>query len=92
MDRAFTEKGTGTVVTGTVWSGQLVADAIVRVLPAGRTVRARRIEQHGKPAQRAQAGGRAAVALAGIEVAEVPRGSVLVTEEIGGLRPCSRLW
>jgi selenocysteine-specific elongation factor len=81
VDRAFTVKGTGTVVTGTVWSGELLADAIVRVLPAGRTVRARRIEQHGKPAQRAQAGGRAAVALAGIEVADVPRGSVLVTDE-----------
>ena len=81
VDRAFTVKGTGTVVTGTVWSGELETDAIVRVLPAGRTARVRRIEQHGKPAQRAQAGGRAAVALAGIEVAEVPRGSVLVTDE-----------
>lgn len=81
VDRAFTVKGTGTVVTGTVWSGELIADTIVRVLPAGRTARARRIEQHGKPAERARAGGRAAVALAGIDVAEVPRGSVLVTDE-----------
>ena len=81
VDRAFTVKGTGTVVTGTVWSGQLLADEIVRVLPAGRTARVRRIEQHGKSSDRAMAGGRAAVALAGIEVAEVPRGSVLVTDE-----------
>jgi len=81
VDRAFTVKGTGTVVTGTVWSGALGADESVRVLPASRTARARRIEQHGKPSDRARAGGRAAIALAGIDVAEVPRGSVLVTDE-----------
>ncbi len=81
VDRAFTVKGTGTVVTGTVWSGQMSADENVRILPARRHSRARRIEQHGKSSERALAGGRTAVALVGIEVAEVPRGSVLVTEE-----------
>jgi selenocysteine-specific elongation factor len=81
VDRAFTVKGTGTVVTGTVWSGELLADESVRALPTGRTSRARRIEQHGKSSDRALAGGRAAVALAGLDVADVPRGSVLVTEE-----------
>lgn len=81
VDRAFTVKGTGTVVTGTVWSGALIADESVRVLPSGRTARVRRIEQHGKTADRARAGGRAAIALAGVDVAEVPRGSVLVTDE-----------
>jgi selenocysteine-specific elongation factor len=81
VDRAFTVKGTGTVVTGTVWSGQLRAEESVRVLPAGRASRVRRIEQHGKPSDLAVAGGRTAVALAGIEVADVPRGSVLVTDE-----------
>ena len=81
VDRAFTVKGTGTVVTGTVWSGALVGDESVRVLPAGRTARVRRIEQHGKTSNRAMAGGRAAIALAGIDVAEVSRGSVLVTDE-----------
>ncbi len=80
VDRAFTVKGTGTVVTGTVWSGKLVADESVRVLPAGRATRARRIEQHGKPSSHVEAGSRAAVALAGIDVGEVPRGSVLVTD------------
>jgi selenocysteine-specific elongation factor len=81
VDRAFTVKGTGTVVTGTVWSGSLLADEGVRVLPAGRAARARRIEQHGKPSHRADAGGRAAIALAGVDVDEVPRGSVLVTDQ-----------
>jgi selenocysteine-specific elongation factor len=81
VDRAFTVKGTGTVVTGTVWSGALASDESVRVLPAGRIARVRRIEQHGKSSDRALAGGRAAIALAGIDVAEVSRGSVLVTDE-----------
>jgi len=81
VDRAFTVKGTGTVVTGTVWSGSLLADETVRVLPSARVSRARRIEQHGKPSNRADAGSRAAVALAGIDVEEVPRGSVVVTDQ-----------
>jgi selenocysteine-specific elongation factor len=81
VDRAFSIKGTGTVVTGTVWSGELRADSTVRVLPGGKTARARRIEQHGASADRARAGGRAAIALAGLDVNEVPRGSVLVTDE-----------
>jgi selenocysteine-specific elongation factor len=81
VDRAFSIKGTGTVVTGTVWSGQLLADASVRVLPSGKVARARRIEQHGSSSDRAQAGARAAIALAGLDVSEVSRGSVLVTDE-----------
>jgi selenocysteine-specific elongation factor len=81
VDRAFSIKGTGTVVTGTVWSGELRADASVRVLPKGKTSRARRIEQHGSSADHAGAGGRAAIALAGLDVGDVPRGSVLVTDE-----------
>ncbi|MEA2706473.1 MAG: selenocysteine-specific elongation factor [Gemmatimonadaceae bacterium] len=81
VDRAFSIRGTGTVVTGTVWSGELRTDANVRVLPGGKTARARRIEQHGASADRARAGGRAAIALAGLEVGDVPRGSVLITDE-----------
>jgi selenocysteine-specific elongation factor len=81
VDRAFTVKGTGTVVTGTVWSGALLADEQVRVLPAGKETRVRRIEQHGKSADRARAGGRAAIALAGLELADTARGSVLVSDD-----------
>lgn len=81
VDRAFSIRGTGTVVTGTVWSGELRADANVRVLPGGKTARIRRIEQHGAAADRARAGARAAIALAGLDVRDVPRGSVLITDE-----------
>ncbi|MDB4871445.1 MAG: selB, partial [Gemmatimonadales bacterium] len=81
VDRAFSIRGTGTVVTGTVWSGELRGDSTVRVLPSGKAARARRIEQHGAAADSARAGGRAAIAVAGLDVDDVPRGSVLVTDE-----------
>ncbi len=81
VDRAFTIKGTGTVATGTVWSGELPVDASVFVLPSSRAARARRIEQHGKSGTVARAGSRAAVALAGVDVSDVSRGSVLVRDE-----------
>jgi selenocysteine-specific elongation factor len=80
VDRAFSIRGTGTVVTGTVWSGELSEDATVRVLPGDKSARVRRLEQHGATVGNARAGARAAVALAGLEVADVPRGSVLVTD------------
>lgn len=81
VDRCFTIKGTGTVVTGTVWSGELSADSAVRILPAGISARVRRLQHHGAEVARVGAGDRAAVALAGLEVADVPRGSTLVTDE-----------
>jgi len=81
VDRAFTIRGTGTVVTGTVWSGELAADATVVVLPARRKARTRRIEQHGETTAVARAGARTAIALAGVELTEVKRGSVVVTND-----------
>lgn len=81
VDRAFTIKGTGTVVTGTVWSGELPLEATVYVLPSGKPARTRRIEQHGKSTEVARAGGRAAIALAGIDVSDVSRGCVIVRDE-----------
>ena len=79
VDRAFAVKGTGTVVTGTVWSGSLAADATVHVLPAGVNARVRGVETHGAQAPAALPGTRAAIALAGIELADVARGATLVS-------------
>ncbi|HUO52808.1 MAG TPA: selenocysteine-specific translation elongation factor, partial [Gemmatimonadaceae bacterium] len=79
VDRAFTVKGTGTVVTGTVWSGTLAADGTVRVLPLERDARVRGIETHGAPASAALPGSRAAIALSGVDVGDVARGATLVT-------------
>jgi selenocysteine-specific elongation factor len=80
VDRAFSVKGTGTVVTGTVWSGDLTVDEVVRILPTGRATRVRRIEQHGIPVERARAGNRAAIALSGTDLSDVARGAVLVRD------------
>jgi len=80
VDRSFSVKGTGTVVTGTVWSGRLDKDESVRILPKNASARARGIQTHGKPAQAALPGARTAVALVGVEPSDVPRGSVLVND------------
>ncbi len=80
VDRTFTIKGTGTVVTGTVWSGTVARDATVIVQPSGRTSRIRAIQSYDMPVDNAAPGYRTAIALADSVVAEIPRGSVLVTE------------
>ncbi|HEX6965770.1 MAG TPA: selenocysteine-specific translation elongation factor [Gemmatimonadaceae bacterium] len=80
IDRAFTVRGTGTVVTGTVWSGALPRETSVRIFPGAHAARVRGIESHGAPVEQARQGTRAAIALAGIELGDVGRGSWLVTD------------
>ena len=80
VDRSFTVKGTGTVVTGTVWSGSLPADATIRIMPAGRTARVRGIQSHGSATSVATPGARVALSLAGVERDDVPRGSWIITD------------
>lgn len=78
VDRAFTVRGTGTVVTGTVWSGTLTRDANVRLFPSNRAARVRGLHAHGRAVDTVRAGDRAAIALVGVELDQVHRGSVLV--------------
>jgi selenocysteine-specific elongation factor len=78
IDRVFTVKGTGTVVTGTVWSGSLERDGLVRILPGDRTARVRGMHAHGAPIEVALPGTRTAIALAGIDHNDIARGDVLV--------------
>ena len=78
LDRAFTVRGTGTVVTGTVWSGTLRRDETVRLMPGARSARVRTLQRHGGTVEQIRPGERAAVALVGVEVGEIPRGSVIV--------------
>ena len=80
VDRVFSVRGTGTVVTGTVWSGAVAREADVRLLPGGRHARLKKIEQHGTGVPVATTGVRAALALAGVDVSEVSRGSVVVAD------------
>ncbi|HYM80254.1 MAG TPA: selenocysteine-specific translation elongation factor, partial [Candidatus Limnocylindria bacterium] len=74
VDRSFTVKGIGTIVTGTLWSGRFAARERVRVLPEGREVRIRSIQVHGTQVDQVLAGQRVALALAGIGRREVRRG------------------
>ncbi|MBR9988656.1 MAG: selenocysteine-specific translation elongation factor [Gemmatimonadetes bacterium] len=79
IDRIFTVRGTGTVVTGTVWSGSLRRDAHVHVLPAGFEARVRGLQQHGEACDEVGPGARAAVALAGVDRDALTRGDTLLT-------------
>ena len=79
VDRAFTVRGTGTVVTGTVWSGRVSEGESVRVFPLDQHVRVRGIECHGRPVASAGPGDRAAIALASVDLDQVARGSQLVS-------------
>ncbi|MEX2270923.1 MAG: selenocysteine-specific translation elongation factor [Vicinamibacterales bacterium] len=77
IDRAFTVKGFGTVVTGTLVSGTLEEGAEYALLPAGRAVRVRGQQSHGESRPRVEAGNRLAVNLGGIEVGEIGRGDTI---------------
>jgi len=81
VDRAFSVKGTGTVVTGTIWSGSVSRDSQLRLLPGGKTVRVRAIQSHGKPVDTAFPGTRTAIALAGCDVKDVERGTTVVSSD-----------
>ena len=82
VDRSFTLRGIGTVVTGTLWSGTLGEGDLLRVEPRGLEVRVRSVQVHDRPVARAEAGQRVAVSLPGTEVAELGRGDVLVAPEV----------
>jgi selenocysteine-specific elongation factor len=77
VDRVFTLRGFGTVVTGTLVQGALAIGDELELLPAGRRTRVRGLQVHGAVADRVPAGRRAALNLAGLEVSEVSRGDVL---------------
>ena len=77
VDRSFTLRGIGTVVTGTLWSGRLAAGDRVRVLPRGLEARVRSVQVHDQPVPGASAGQRVALNLAGVSWRELGRGDVL---------------
>ncbi|MFQ6676716.1 MAG: selenocysteine-specific translation elongation factor [Fidelibacterota bacterium] len=77
-DRVFSMTGFGTVVTGTVISGELKKGNTLDVLPGNFQAKVRGIQSHGKEVSSVQKGDRAAVNLAGIDVSKITRGSELV--------------
>ena len=77
IDRVFTIKGFGTVVTGTLAAGALAADDRVEVFPRGLVAKVRGLQAHGHAVERAVAGQRTAINLQGLERAAVERGDVV---------------
>ena len=76
IDRVFSIKGTGTVVTGTLWDAPVAAGDELMALPAGVSCRVRGIQVHGDT-PRALPGQRTALNLTGDGVADLPRGTML---------------
>jgi selenocysteine-specific elongation factor len=85
IDRVFSVKGRGTVVTGTLKGVEVAPGADLVVEPGGVRVRVREVQVHGRSVERAM-GGRTALLLAGADAAELRRGQV-----VGGGRPSSRI-
>ncbi len=89
IDRVFSIAGHGTVVTGSVLSGSVKPGDTLELLPAGREVRVRGVQQHGSQADDATARQRTAINLAGVKTDEVERGMELAA--VGYLQPSKRL-
>ncbi len=88
IDRVFTMKGFGVVVTGTLFSGTIRAEDDLEVFPSGQRVRVRGIQVHGEAVTQA-AGQRTALNLANVDRKELQRGTMLASP--GMFRATSRL-
>lgn len=88
VDRAFQLQGRGTIVTGTLTAGAIGAGDALEVLPGGATVRVRSVQVFGRDVDRALAGQRTALQLAGARMEDVARGAQLVSP--GSLRSSAR--
>ena len=89
IDRVFTMKGFGTVVTGTLVAGAIRKDDDLQLFPSGKRARIRGVQVHGKMEDRAVAGERTALNLAGVEKHELERGMMLAS--LGLLQASTRL-
>lgn len=91
VDRSFTLKGAGTVVTGTVLSGKVAIGDHLAISPAGKEARVRTIHAQNRPSETAQAGDRCALNLAGEGISKeaVHRGDMLVSPALH--RPTDRI-
>ena len=79
IDRVFTIKGFGTVVTGTLWSGKIKVGDFLDLQPKGKLVRVRSLQVHDEAVEEAFAGQRTAIGIHGVDKKDVHRGECLVT-------------
>ncbi len=84
IDRVFSVKGRGTVVTGTLRGGPIERGMILRLLSGGREARVREIQVHGGTVDRVAAGGRTAINVGGVEAEDLHRGMVLAEPPVAG--------
>ncbi len=89
VDRVFTMKGFGTVITGTLVAGTIRKEDELEVFPARHRARIRGVQVHGSSAEKAIAGQRTALNLAGLSTEDLARGMMLATA--GVFRPTSRV-
>ena len=89
VDRVFSMKGYGTVVTGTVNSGSLKIRDTVELLPGSVKSRVRGLQSHGEEVQQVETGDRAAINLQGVERKQIERGSQIA--EIGYLQSLNQM-
>ena len=79
VDRVFTIKGSGTVITGTLWSGSVSPEDEVEILPSGKKARVRSVQVHGKSCEIAEAGNRVALNLNAVTVDDIRPGDFLAS-------------
>ena len=89
VDRVFSMKGYGTVVTGTVNSGSLKIRDTVELLPGSVKSKVRGLQSHGEEVQQVETGDRAAINLQGVEIKQIERGSQIA--EIGYLQSLDQM-
>jgi selenocysteine-specific elongation factor len=89
VDRVFTMKGFGTVVTGTLVAGTIRKEDELELFPSGKRVRVRGVQVHGSAAEKAVAGQRTALNLTGVSMEELARGMTLAT--VNTFRSTSRV-
>ncbi len=82
IDRAFSIRGFGTVVTGTLTSGEIQKDQEIELIPGGLIAKVRGLQVHGDMTGQAVAGQRTAVNLQGVDLAQVERGMVLTVPHV----------
>ena len=89
VDRVFSKKGHGTVVTGTVLSGSLAPGEEVEIIPGNNIVPVRSLQTHGDITLKVQMGDRAAINLSNIDKDKISRGSALIEKNL--IEPSSRI-
>ncbi len=82
IDRVFTLQGHGTIVTGTLWSGEISKGDLLKIFPIDHKVKVRNIQVHNKNVETAYAGQRVALNIPDVTIKEIPSGAVLLKENI----------